>query len=192
MAEEEFEIPSAHEHALEHEAHHGPGFAQQVAIFTAILATIGAIVSFLGGHTQNEAIYLKNEAVLKKAAASDQWAFYQAKGIKEAIAEQSSRMASLPSERAEFAAKAKRYASEKEAIAEKAKAFDAQSAAADKESLHALNPHQKLSIAMTFLQIAIALASIAALTRKHWLLGGAGVSALAGIVLAVLAYTLNP
>lgn len=190
MAEEEFEIPSAHEHALEHEAHHGPGFAQQVAIFTAVLATIGAIVSFLGGHTQNEAIYLKNEAVLKKAAASDQWAFYQAKSIKEAIAEQSSHLAATTAERADFLAKASRYAREKEAIAAQAKALDTQSAEADKESLHALNPHQKLSVAMTFLQIAIALASIAALTRKHWLLGGAGVSALAGVVLSVLAYTI--
>ncbi len=188
MAEEEFEIPSAHEEALHHAAHHAPGFAQQIAIFTAILATIGAVVSFLGGHTQNEAIYLKNEAVLKKAAASDQWAFYQAKSIKAAIAEQTAQLSVDAKSRDDSAKKAARYTEEKKEIEDKAKEFDKQSEEADKESQKALNPHQKLSIAMTFLQIAIALASIAALTRKHWLLGGAGLSALIGIGLSVFAY----
>ena len=59
----------AHDHrvvALEHRAHQGPGLSQQIAIFTAVLATIGAVVSFLGGHTQNEALLYKNEAVLER------------------------------------------------------------------------------------------------------------------------------
>lgn len=188
MAEEEFEIPSAHEEELHHAAHHAPGFAQQIAIFTAILATIGAVVSFLGGHTQNEAIYLKNEAVLKKAAASDQWAFYQAKSIKAAIAEQTVELSTDAKARDGFARKAAGYNAEKKAIEEKAKEFDKLSEEADAESRKALSPHQKLSIAMTFLQIAIALASIAALTKKHWLLGGAGLSALVGISLSIFAY----
>ena len=34
---EEYEVPSHHEHHLEHEASHGPGLSQQIAIFTAIL-----------------------------------------------------------------------------------------------------------------------------------------------------------
>ena len=42
---------------------------------------------------------------------------------------------------------------------------------------------------MTLLQIAIALASITVLTQKQWLLYGAGLSALVGAVLGVLAYT---
>src|SRR5882757_11583476 len=84
---EEYEVPSPHEHQLEHEASHGIALSQQVAIFTAILATVGAIVSYQGGHTQNEALYYKNDAVLNRALASDQWAYYQAKVIKEQIAE---------------------------------------------------------------------------------------------------------
>ena len=89
MSGGKFHVHGPHEHAAEHEAGGGHGnhdksganFAQWVAIFTAILATIGAIVSYQGGHTQNEALYYKNEAVLKKASASNEWAYYQASAI---------------------------------------------------------------------------------------------------------------
>src|SRR5437773_960608 len=88
-------VHGAHEHAVEHEAQKG-GLGQQVAIFSALLATVGAIVSFLGGHTQNEALLYKNEAVLKKTEASDQWNFYQAKSQKQNLAEMASGLTSDP------------------------------------------------------------------------------------------------
>ena len=96
MSGGQFHVHGPHDHAVEHEsqAEHdggghksGAGFVQWVAIFTAILATLGAIVSYLGGHTQNEALYFKNEAVLKKADASNQWAYYQGKSTKQNLAE---------------------------------------------------------------------------------------------------------
>jgi hypothetical protein len=43
---------------------------------------------------------------------------------------------------------------------------------------------------MTFIQIAIALASIAALTRRSWLLGGAAIGAMLGLAFAVAGWTL--
>ncbi len=46
MSGHDFHVHGAHEHALEHEAQHGPGLAQYVAIFTAVLSTVGAIVSY--------------------------------------------------------------------------------------------------------------------------------------------------
>src|SRR5215212_4677080 len=86
MAGHGVHVHGAHEHAVEHEAHKG-GLGQQVAIFSAVLATVGAVVSFLGGHTQNDALLYKNEAVLKRAEASDQWNYYQAKSQKQNLAE---------------------------------------------------------------------------------------------------------
>ena len=79
-------VHGAHDHAVEHEAQKG-GLGQQVAIFSAILATGGAIVSFLGGHTQNEALIYKNDAVLQKTHAANQWSYYQAKSTKQNLAE---------------------------------------------------------------------------------------------------------
>ncbi|MGZ5105505.1 MAG: DUF4337 family protein, partial [Usitatibacter sp.] len=78
MSGHEMHVHGPHDHAVEHEGHK-PGLGQQVAIFTAVLATVGAIVSFFGGDTQNKAMLYKNEAVLERAQASDQWNFYQAK-----------------------------------------------------------------------------------------------------------------
>jgi hypothetical protein len=41
---------------------------------------------------------------------------------------------------------------------------------------------------MTFLQVGIALASISALTRRRWLLSGAGLFAAVGVALSVAAW----
>ena len=180
-------VHGAHDHAVEHEAHKG-GLGQQVAIFSAVLATVGAIVSFFGGHTQNDALIHKNNAVLKKAEASDQWAFYQAKSMKQNIAELAAITVSDPQKQAFYAAEAKRYAVEKKDIEAKAKALDKESDESNELSKHALHPHEKLAMSMTLLQIAIALASITVLTQKRWLLVGAGVAAIGGAALGIIAW----
>jgi len=187
MSEEDIHVHGAHDHALEHAAR-GGGLAQQIAIFTAILATLGAIVSFFGGHTQNQALLFKNHAVLKKAEASDQWNFYQAKSMKQNLAELSATLVTEPAKVEFYKGESARYAKEKKEIEQKARALDAESEHYNDLSEHALHPHEKLAIGMTLLQIAIALASITVLTQKRWLLYGAGVSALLGAALGILAW----
>ncbi len=197
MSGGKFHVHGPHDHAVEHEAQgaheggHGPGLAQQVAIFTAILATLGAIVSYLGGHTQNEALYYKNEAVLKKADASNQWSFFQAKGTKKNLAELAEQLATDPEKKAKYAADVKRYQGEQDDIRKKAESLEKLSDEANKTSETALNPHHKLSMSMTFIQIAISLASICVLTRRRWMLGLAGVAGVIGIGYWVMAYTLT-
>src|SRR5262245_41760440 len=133
-------VHGAHDHAVEHEAHKG-GLGQQVAIFSAILATAGAIVSFLGGHTQNEALIYKNDAVLQKTHASNQWSYYQAKSTKQNLAEFAATLTADPATKAKFEAEVKRYAAEKAEIKKEAEKYEAASAAADEKSKHALHPH---------------------------------------------------
>lgn len=188
MSEHHIHVHGAHDHALEHKAQHGDELAQGIAIFTALLATIGAIVSFLGGHTQNEALYHKNNAVLKKAEASDQWNYYQAKSQKESLAKFAASIIADPEKQAFYKKEADRYAAEKEEIRQKAESFEKESLKADRRSEDALHPHEKLAVSMTFLQIAIALASVTALTGKRWLLYIAALAALFGCSLGVLAY----
>jgi hypothetical protein len=185
---EEYEVPSPHEHHVEHQAEHGEGLSQQIAMFTAILATLGAIVSYLGGHTQNEALYYKNEGVYFRTLASDQWAYYQAKGIKAEIAQNELDHSTDPKQVDALKDKIKRYNDEKTEISNKAKEYEAQSDEANTHAEHSLHPHEKLAMAMTFIQIAISAASITALTRKRWLFGLAALSAAGGIVLWVLAF----
>ena len=180
-------VHGAHDHAVEHEAHKG-GLGQQIAIFTAILATVGAIVSFFGGDTQNKALLYKNNAVLERAEATDQWNFYQAKSMKQNMAEIAAATAADPKVAAAYRGEAQRYASEKKEVEKEARRHEAAYKAWNERSERALHPHHYLSISMTMLQIAIALASITVLTQKRWLLGAAGVSALAGAVLGIAAW----
>ena len=49
-----------------------------IAISTALMAVFAAMASLLAGHHADE-------AVIEQIRASDQWAFYQAKGIKDEI-----------------------------------------------------------------------------------------------------------
>jgi uncharacterized protein DUF4337 len=180
-------VHGAHDHAVEHEAQKG-GLGQQVAIFSAVLATVGAVVSFLGGHTQNEAILFKNDAVLERAEASDQWNFYQAKSQKQNLAEIAAALATDPKVAGKYSAEAARYKGEKADIEKEARVHEEKSKAFLEKSAHALHPHHFLSISMTLLQIAIALASITVLTQKRWLLTGAAVAALGGAVLGIVAW----
>ena len=159
----------------------GGKLAQYVAIFTAVLATIGAIVSYQGGHSQNEALYYKNDAVLEKANASNQWALFQSKGTKQNLAELAEGLATDPAVKTRYADEVRRYKGEKEVIKLKAEELEAKSKAADERSQKALNPHDKLAQAMTFIQIAISLAAIFLLTGKRWMFGLAGGAAAVGI-----------
>jgi len=180
-------VHGAHDHAVEHEAHKG-GLGQQVAIFSAVLATVGAIVSFFGGDTQNKAMLYKNEAVLERAEATDQWNFYQAKSMKQNIAEIAAATATDPKVAQKYAAEAKRYDAEKKEVMVEAKKHEAAYKQWNEKSEHALHPHHWLAMSMTLLQIAIALASITVLTQKRWLLTGAALAALAGAATGIIAW----
>ncbi len=180
-------VHGAHDHAVEHAAQQG-GLGQQVAIFSAVLATVGAIVSFFGGDTQNKALLYKNEAVLERAHASDQWNYYQAKSMKQNLAEFAAANATDPKLADKYRGEAKRYAEEKAAIQKDAEKHEEASRKASELSERALHPHHYLAMSMTLLQIAIALASITVLTQKRWLLYGAGVGALGGALLGIVAW----
>jgi hypothetical protein len=180
-------VHGPHDHAVEHEAHKG-GLGQQVAIFTAVLATVGAIVSFFGGDTQNKALLYKNEAVLERAEASDQWNFYQAKSMKQNIAEIAAALATDAKTVEFYKGEAKRYAAEKKDIEKDARKHEAAYKNWNEKSEQALHPHHFLALSMTLLQIAIALASITVLTQKRWLLYGAALSAFGGAVLGIFAW----
>lgn len=179
MSADGFHVHGANEHAVEHQAHSGDKLAGQIAIFTAILASLGAVISYQGGATQNEAMLFKNEAVLKKAQASDQWNFYESKSNKGHLMELAMDLA--PAEkRGYYGEKIQKYEAEKKEIKARAEALEAESEKANAESEHMLHPHHRLAQAMTLIQIAIALASITVLTHKKWLFVAAGLAAAGG------------
>ncbi len=184
---EEFEVRGVHEHVLDHAAEHGgpDSFAGRIAVMTAILSTAGAIFGYQGGATQNEALLLKNEAAIHKTEASNQWAYYQAKSQKQAIAELAGQLPGVDHEAAKR--EAQRYGTEKEQIRQTAETHERAAGEADKASEVAGHHHHRWAQALVAIQVSIALAAITLLTRRRWLLGFSyGIGALGGM-LAVMA-----
>jgi hypothetical protein len=136
----------------------------RVAVTTAILATLASLSSmFATNHL--------NGAMLEEVKTSNQWAYYQAKGIKLAVLE--SKMELLPTlgktiEPADVE-RASRY--EKEQAEIRGIAETHQAAATDHRRRQA-----RLSHASTAYQVAIALCAVALLTRRNlfWIISLAG------------------
>lgn len=165
----DFHVHGPHDHEVEHAAQHGAGgMIGQLAVITAVLATIGAICSYMGGATQADAALAKNDAAIRKTEASDQWNFYQAKSSKQNLAELGATL-TTGDQQARYLKEVDRYKGEKEEIMPKAKKLEEQSTAAEEKSEASMHVHHRWAQAMTLIQIAIALAAITILTRNRGL-----------------------
>jgi hypothetical protein len=118
-----------------------------IAISTALMAVFAALSSLIAGHHADE-------AVIEQIRASDQWAFYQAKGIKDEILS----LSNIPDKEARSA----KYKADQAEIQKKARESE------DASHIH-LEHHAVLARAVTMFQIAIAISAIAILTRKRML-----------------------
>jgi Na+/glutamate symporter len=168
MSEHGFHVHGPHDHELEHAAQHDPdGHAGQLAVITAILATVGAIFSYMGGATQANAGLYKNDAAIRKTEASNQWNYYQAKSSKQNLAELAVELAP-EGRRAFYAEEIKRYKTEKAEIMTAAKKLEDESTAFDKQSEQQMHQHHRWAQATTALSISIAMAAIALLTKRRW------------------------
>jgi hypothetical protein len=186
MSGQGFHVHGPHDHAVEHAAHGGDAFSNNIAVMTAILATIGAMAGYQGGATQNDAAMFKNNAAIEKTKAANNWNYYQAKSNKQNLAELA--MLLPGSDPAKYKAEVERYKVEKEGIKKEAEALDAKADEWNRKSDSALHQHHQWALATTAEQIAISLAAITLLTRKKWMMFGAYAIATVGIVLGVLAW----
>ncbi len=150
------------------ERERGPTWTLALSLSTAIIAVFAAVASLQSGAHANAAILSKNEAVLTQARASDQWAYYQAKGIKQAIyASQAEALSETnPQQAGKLRAEADRYRQDQAEIEKRAKEIEAGVHEAGKAADESLEHHHQFAISVTVFQIAIALAAIAALTRR--------------------------
>jgi hypothetical protein len=176
---ETHELKEQLEEAVEH-GHgghgHGEGGASWImylSLTTAVIAVIAAIAALYAGGYANEAIVVKNDAVLKKASSSDKYSEYESRKIKSHI--YTAQADSLPPEKAELAEKfraiVKRELDEAKKPLAEAEKLKAESEEQDRESEALLHKHEILARAVTVFQVAIALSAIAALTKRKmmWL-----------------------
>jgi hypothetical protein len=185
----EVEIPNPEEL----EEMRNTGFTRRVAITTAIYAVMLAIAA-LGGNNAMK------DMLLAQQQSSDQWAFYQAKVIREheyriqqkrlevELAERGAGMAPEARQQyeallAEFTAETKRYNAEKKDIEKDAKKLEH-----ERDVNRNRDPY--FDFAEVLLQIAIVMSSVSILSRSRLMYGLSLILALSGTFLMINGYAL--
>ena len=155
---DEIEIPTEHLHEkINEEAEHSGRWGLWVALSTALMAVLAALAGLLAGHHVNEAL-------IDQIRSSDQWSFYQAKGIKaEVLTTKNEILAGIGKAPAvEDMQKVTSYKDEQAKIKESAEEKQ-------KSSEAHLAIHVILARAVTMFQIAIALSAISIITKRRLL-----------------------
>jgi hypothetical protein len=190
MSSDHFHVHGPHDHELEHVAQHGASdpFAGRIAVMTAIFATVGAMMGYMGGATQNDALLYKNEAAIRKTEASNQWNYYQAKSSKQNLAELGSTL-TTGEQQAKYLQEVDRYKKEKAEIQVEAEKLEKASKESDAKSEASMHLHHRWAQATTLIQVAIALAAITLLTRNtmlKWVSYGTAAASVAVGALALM------
>jgi hypothetical protein len=196
-----FHVHGPHDHEIEHATQHGAhaseeghrgigghSMTNQIAMFTAVISTVGAIFSYMGGLTQANAMIFKNNAQMKTTEAGDQWNFYQSKSGKQNLSELA--LVLVAEDKREFYKKEiDRYKNEKAEIMLGAKKLEDEAKQWDRSSEAQLHMHHRWAEATTAVQVSIALAAMALLTKKKWLewgmLGVGGIGMVIGVLAAL-------
>lgn len=179
----EIDTDKLHEAIHEEVEREGGRLLKTIALTTAFMAALAAVASLKAGATVNEALLLKTEGTQLQSQASDQWAYYQAKGIKAAVTEATAATWAASGKPAPPATEAtrQRYVREQAEITRVAHEKEKERDRRNEEADHLLHEHHSFANSVALLQVAIALGAVAALTRVRlvWfsslLVGTAGV-----------------
>lgn len=168
----------------------GVSFLRRISLSTALIAALGAVAALRAGDTVNEALANKTDAATLQGQASDQWALYQAKGIKGAVARAVSQtwQAAGKSSPADVEALASRYDAEQVGIQAKARELEKERDHKTDEAARLLTRHHAFANAVALFQVAIALGAIAALTKVRLVWGASLVLGSIGLVFFALPY----
>jgi hypothetical protein len=174
MGDELQELQESAEHG-----HHNPNLAP-VSLTMAVLAVLVAVASLLGHRAHTEEVVLQ-------ALASDQWAYYQAKNIRQHEDELFVAMnnaGTAADVREKYVQEAERYKKDKDEIQEKARDLE-------KEVAQERRRADRYDLAEVFLEIGLVITSITLLSgrRIFWHLGI--VLDVVGVVVAVMGATVH-
>jgi uncharacterized protein DUF4337 len=167
-------------------------FSRRVALTTAVYAVVLAIAS-LGGN------YAMKEMLLAQQQASDHWAFYQAKVVREHLnraqrvlleAQLAEPSGLRPPERAKYEALARTFGDEERRMASDKKEIEAKARELEHERDHHRARDPYFDYAEVLLQIGIVTASVAILSSARPMFWFSGLLALAGAILTANGFLL--
>ena len=167
-----------------------PPWIRYVAMLTGVLAGVAGFLTVRGANLSNEAIYHSNQGVLHQAKASDAWSEYQANSIKARIIETQIKQGKLdPEARTALEADDKEFRNKQPVVKAQALEFEKQRDEELKDGSQRLGEKDTLDYAGVAVQLGIALASVAALTRTRHafyaaiVLGALGIAITASVLL---------
>ncbi len=166
------------DHQAQKEKEKRDAWTKYVSLSMICLAVLAAVATQRGGGYSTATIKKLNEATYNQSLASDQWAYFQAKGIKQSIAEEEHDRLTQPGAAAEakqldaLVAKIKKYDDEKKQITDKATGYETERDQAWKLATGPKGFSEKsggMGLAITLFQIAIALGGMCLVVKKRWL-----------------------
>jgi hypothetical protein len=154
-------------------------FGQRVGIMVGVIGILLSTVTILG-HREHTA------AVVHKTEANDQWAYYQAKKIRQHNAEIGAgllnALAADPARAAAFGAK---LTQDSERYGKEAEDISAIAQQRDEESKHAERRALRFDIAEGFLELGLVMSSLYFLSRKRFFVAFGGIGAIVGTLLGI-------
>jgi hypothetical protein len=155
MGEPEVPLEQTQEDLIDHAHESTDKWVLGVALTAALLAVLAAITALTAEHHANEAMILQIQS-------SDQWNFYQAKGIKANLLNSKVELLTALGKTVDEKDKNKLEKYQKDQDEIKAKAEEMQ-----RESEVHLRHHSILARGVTMFQVAIAVGAIAVLTKRR-------------------------
>jgi hypothetical protein len=178
----------AHEHRehAEHAAHEKDAFVSRVSITVAVLAVLAASAGSLETVEASGAITASSEAVLAQDKATDAWNEYQADSLKKHVygiaagagGPHTTEYQTTAKEQTAKQGEVRKHAEEDEAERDKLMA-------ASRSHEHR---HHWLTVAATLLEIAIAICTVAIVTRRSAFWAGSLVLGVVGALVMAAAY----
>ena len=149
-------------------------WTKYVSLSMIWLAVLAAVATQRGAGYSSATMKQLNEATFNQAEASDQWAYYQAKGIKQSLYEQErDRLSTIGNPDLKVLAavtgRVDRYEKEKKDISTEAKKFEAKRDEARAAATFANDHAREMGLAVSVFQIAIALGGVTLVMKKRWL-----------------------
>jgi hypothetical protein len=164
---------------------HGPSvdaFGQRVGILVGMIGILLSIVTILG-HREHTA------AVVRKTEANDQWAFFQAKKIREHNAQIGAALLnSLAADPAKVAAFSAKLTQDSERYTKEAEEIRAIAQERDGESKHAERRALRFDVGEGFLELGLVMSSLYFLSRKRFFVAFGAVGAVVGTLLGIIGW----
>ena len=147
------------------------GWTKYVSLSMIYIAVLAAVTTQKGAGFSSTVMKKLNEATFNQAAASDQWALYEAKSIKQSLVENQVDLLKDVSAKdlksiAPLEAKAKRYNSEKGEIMKEAQNLEKARDEARKNAERAGFLGGQMGLAATLFQVGIAVGGVCLVMKK--------------------------